>query len=232
MVTNPNPPEFKKIASFLKALQENNNKPYMDLQREVYQELRLQWKAYTTELINEIHGFDPKSVAFCEVSQAMFRINRDVRFGNNKSPYNTHFSIQISQNGKKSKYAGYYTRVSCDGELWVGAGIFSPEATELRTLRKGLVEQASKFKKILKKITENDDNFYTSLMDNKLVRCPLEFKKESQNPFVYYKSFILLGKTELSQFKTDQEVLNFVKLKMENLKPFVRFLNDLLDCVD
>jgi uncharacterized protein (DUF2461 family) len=38
----------------------------------------------------------------------MFRINRDVRFAKDKSPYKTNFGASINKGGKKSMLAGYY----------------------------------------------------------------------------------------------------------------------------
>ena len=51
-------------------------------------------------LINSIGAFDP-SIRGLEVSNCIYRINRDIRFSIDKSIYKTHFGAFIVKGGKK-----------------------------------------------------------------------------------------------------------------------------------
>jgi len=61
------------------------------------------------------------------------RINRDIRFSNNKSPYKTHIAAGVG---------GYYIHLSQAG-LYVGTGIYKPDPPVLARLRAAIDRDAS-----------------------------------------------------------------------------------------
>ncbi|MFN4932504.1 MAG: DUF2461 family protein, partial [Bacteroidota bacterium] len=62
-----------------------------------------------------------------EASKCIFRINRDVRFSHNKSPYKTNFGASINTYGKKSFKAGLYVHLE-PGLSFIGGGCYQPPA--------------------------------------------------------------------------------------------------------
>ena len=60
-----------------------------------YDILREEFLALVTALIAELGKFDP-AVKYCNPKKALFRINRDVRFAHDKSPYKTRFSAAVT----------------------------------------------------------------------------------------------------------------------------------------
>ncbi|MBO4663419.1 MAG: DUF2461 domain-containing protein [Bacteroidaceae bacterium] len=101
---------MQTILQFLRDLQENNNKEWFTSNKERYQEAQKKWNDFCLELISEIGKFDP-SVANLTLRDCTYRIYRDTRFSNDKTPYKTHFGVFICPGGKKSMHAGYYFHV-------------------------------------------------------------------------------------------------------------------------
>lgn len=119
---------------FLKNLAKNTTKEWFDANRPKYEAA----KADFAELVGTIittHGKKDAGIATLQPKECIFRINRDVRFSKDKSPYKTHFGASITQGGRKSIYAGYYLHIQPGGNSFVGGGIWMPEPTELKKLR-------------------------------------------------------------------------------------------------
>ena len=83
------------LLQFLEGLAENNNRPWFLHNKPAYDILREEFLELVTQVIAELGKFDAQ-VKFCNPKKAMFRINRDVRFAHDKSPYKTHFSAAIA----------------------------------------------------------------------------------------------------------------------------------------
>ena len=98
---------YKIIMKFLTDLRDNNNKEWFNANRERYQEVKNIYINLADELIEQI-GLIDQSVRGLTAKECTFRINRDVRFSVNKSPYKTNLGIHIAKGGKMSGRAGYY----------------------------------------------------------------------------------------------------------------------------
>ena len=109
--------------TFFKNLAKNNNKEWFLANKGAYERsCRDALKALTVAL-------DPPLGA-----DRLTRINRDMRFARDKSaPYHTHISTVVR---------GKYLSLSADG-LYVGTGIYMPDAATLRRLRDAIASDAS-----------------------------------------------------------------------------------------
>jgi uncharacterized protein (TIGR02453 family) len=117
-------PGFAKEAfTFFRDLAKNNNREWFHAHRDVYeQSCRDALKALTVAL-------DPPFGA-----DRLTRINRDMRFARDKSaPYRTHISTVVR---------GNYLSLAADG-LYVGTGVYMPDAATLRRLREAIADDAS-----------------------------------------------------------------------------------------
>src|SRR6185436_15216202 len=92
---------------FLKDLKKNNNKPWFDAHRPQYETAKQDFAEFIQLLIDK-QGTKDNTIASMKAKECMFRINRDVRFAKDKSPYKSNFGASIIKGGKKSIFAGYY----------------------------------------------------------------------------------------------------------------------------
>ena len=120
----------KKTLTFWRGLAKNNNKAWFDENRKAYQEhLREPYLALAEDLCEAIALAEPEYDV--EPKKAIYRINRDVRFSNDKTPYKTNLGITIGRSQKHDPNWPVYTvRVGVDG-IAIGGGLYAP-GNELR----------------------------------------------------------------------------------------------------
>lgn len=210
---------------FLKDLKKNNNRPWFEANRKRYELAKTDFLNFIQQVI-DIYGKKDKSIASLKAKDCIFRINRDVRFSKDKSPYKTNFGASINKGGRKAmNTAGYYFHLE-PGQLFIGGGIYQPMPPELNKVRQEVDYCFDEFKKIIG--TKKFKLVYKDLDRSKeftLTRVPKGY--EAGNVAAEYlklKSFIaftiLNDKDVLSKTLLKKTVDSFV-----TLQPLIIFLN-------
>jgi len=213
---------------FLKQLAKNNNKEWFDANRKKYESAKADHIQSVQKIIDEFSKIDA-TLASITAKDCLFRINRDIRFSKDKSPYKTNFGAYINANGKKSMKAGYYLHIQ-PGESFVGGGLYQPDAEALKKVRQEIDYNFEEFKGIL-----NNKKFkavYTKGLsrdgDLSLSRPPKGY--DENNPAIEYiklKSFIAMTPLTDEQLADKKFVATVVKA-FEALHPMIVFLNNAL----
>lgn len=200
---------LRDLTQFLTELSENNNRPWFIMNKPRYDILREEFLAVVTELIAELSKFD-RQVAACNPKKAMFRINRDMRFSNDKSPYKTRFSAGITPKDLRRPSAGggptYYFHIEGDGTLLIGAGEYLPPAPRLKLIREAVVNDATGFAEVIKNKSLRA-TFGDLQPEDKLLRPPKGF--DPDHPHIEYlklKSFFVWTEVKLKLNKPEQLV--------------------------
>jgi uncharacterized protein (TIGR02453 family) len=215
--------QFSTI-KFLKELKGNNNKPWFDANRGKYEHAKKDFEQFIQSLIDQ-HAKKDSSIKELKAKDCMFRINRDIRFSKDKSPYKTNFGASINRGGKKSVLAGYYFHLE-PAESFVGGGIWMPMPLELRKARQEIDYNLEAFKKIVgSKKFKSVYGKLSSGEDISLSKVPQGFEKD--NPaadFLKLKSFLAmkkLGDRDITAKDLDKEAL----AAFDALQPFIEFFN-------
>lgn len=217
--------DFKDLFAFLKDLRNNNNKEWFDAHKKEYEALRKQWLEFIGDMIRLVGRFDP-DILLLEPKNCVFRINRDVRFSNNKDPYKTNFSMVLQKKGKKSQSGGYYLHIE-PGNCFVAGGAWQPMADKLAAIRQEIDYNEKEFRKIV--TAKAFVAHFGKLGGEVLQRPPKGYGME--NPaidFLKHKSFITECKL------SDKEVLaagfdKAVAERFKAMKPMNDFLNRAID---
>jgi len=85
---------------------------------------------------------------------SLFRINRDIRFSPDKSPYKTHAGAVLTPNGSKKEQGVLYIHIDPAGCL-MAAGFYRPEPKELAKLREYVRKQPKIFEAMVKKLASH-----------------------------------------------------------------------------
>ncbi|WP_378174430.1 DUF2461 domain-containing protein [Aquimarina sp. SS2-1] len=118
----------KSSFDFLKDLKKNNHRDWMQEHKKRYQSNEKELKAFYAAVVERLNEHD-------EIEKTkVFRINRDVRFSKDKTPYNVHRSVSFSRAGAHRR-GGYYLRLEPGNSLMAG-GFFGPEPKDLLRIRK------------------------------------------------------------------------------------------------
>jgi len=212
---------------FLKDLNKNNNKPWFEIHRKQYETAKEDFLSLVETLIKNIAAFD-KPIGELEAKQCTFRINRDVRFSKNKSPYKNNMAGYFNKAGKKGIGAGYYVHLQ-PGQSFVAGGIWMPEPAVLTKIRQEIDYNFNEWKQILSNSVFKKD-FSSGLENNEsLSRPPKGY--DVTNPALKYikmKSFVV------SRSFTDADVLskdfaNEAAKTFKAMKPMIDFFNRSID---
>jgi uncharacterized protein (TIGR02453 family) len=196
---------IRDLIQFLGELSKNNNRAWFVMNKPRYDILRAEFLDLVTEVIKDVSKFDP-SVAHCNPKKALFRINRDMRFSRDKSPYKTTFSAAITASGLKKPSQGggpaYYFHIDANGTLLVAGGEYMPPPDRLRAIRELVIADASGFTKVLK--NRRLKGTFGDLQDEgKLSRPPKGFSADTPHiEYIKLKSFIVWKETSLKKTPT------------------------------
>ncbi|HUX37631.1 MAG TPA: DUF2461 domain-containing protein [Rectinemataceae bacterium] len=138
--------ERRAILSFLKDLRAHNDRDWFEAQRPRYEAARSTFLGLVGEIIasfgavDELEGATPKD--------CVFRINRDVRFGKDKSPYKSTMSALIGPLGRKSGVRSYYFHLEPGASMLAG-GLHAPSPAQLGAFREAIAHDSKAFKRIV-----------------------------------------------------------------------------------
>jgi uncharacterized protein (TIGR02453 family) len=208
---------------FLKHLQDNNNKPWFDAHRQVYENAKADLQAMVGQLIPAIASFD-EPIGALQVKECTFRINRDVRFSKNKRPYKNNMAAYFSRGGKKASVAGYYFH--CEpGKSYAAGGFYSPMPAELAKIRQEIDYNFDEWKKIIDNKTFKK-NFPDGVDGIESLQRPPKGYDET-NPAIHYlkmKHFIVSKPITDIELQSKTLVKDVAKI-FQTMKPMLDFLN-------
>ncbi|HSN61556.1 MAG TPA: DUF2461 domain-containing protein [Ferruginibacter sp.] len=217
----------KNTLDFLKDLQKNNSKVWFDANKKKYETARATFILSVEEMIAAIKTIDPE-IENLTAKDCIFRINRDVRFSKNKSPYKNNMAAYFNRAGKKGTGAGYYMHIE-PGNSFAAAGVWMPEKEELSKIRQEIDYNFDEWKKIIKNSVFKKN--YEKGLDktNSLVRPPKGYEEENRAiDFLKLKSFVVskpFSDTELMS----KTFISDLSKTFKAVKPLVDFINRSLD---
>lgn len=115
----------KNAKNFFSRLSTNNNKLWFDEHRDEYEDKILEpSKEFAMELGAELKRISPNIIVDPRVNKSLFRINRDIRFSKDKTPYKTHLAIFFWEGtAPKMECPGFYFHADSE-EVTVGTGLY------------------------------------------------------------------------------------------------------------
>jgi uncharacterized protein (TIGR02453 family) len=161
------------LLSYLRGLRENNNKAWFVMNKPAYDILRPEFIALVADVIAKLSKTDPH-VAEVNPKKALFRIHRDIRFSNDKTPYKTHFSASIADGPVKHWGPMYYLSINADGVLHAGAGCWMPPRDVLASLRAHVLADEAGLRKVIRG-KRFKEAFGTLSQEDRLARLPKGF---------------------------------------------------------
>jgi uncharacterized protein (TIGR02453 family) len=217
---------IRDLIQFLSELSENNERPWFVMNKPRYDILRSEFLALVTQLIADISRFDP-AVALCNPKKALFRINRDMRFSRDKSPYKTTFSAAITASGLKKPSQGggpaYYFHIDANGMLLIAAGEYLPPPDRLRAIRQHVIDDAVGFSKLLKN-KKLRETFGDLQEEDKLARPPKGFVADAPHiEYIKLKSFIVWKEINLKK-KIPADLVHELVTQFKDAYPLVTWL--------
>lgn len=177
-----------EILNFLSELKVNNNRDWFLANKKRYDMVKAEFEQFVSQLILTIGTFD-NDIKYLELKDCTYRINRDVRFSNDKSPYKTHIGAYLAKGGKKSPYAGYYVHIE-PGNCFLGGGIYMPLPENLKKIRQGICDNIDEFNAIIH--NNSFKKYFQNIEGEKLKSFPKDFPKDEKFDIIKNKSFFVM----------------------------------------
>lgn len=210
---------FKDLFEFLRELNRNNNKEWMDEHRKEYHAVRDFYINWLNELDIKLSKIDP-DYSPTTGKQAINRINNNLMFHPGKPIYKDHFGAGLD---KEKGKGDFYIHIGIN-ECFVAGGFYRPQKSILDSLRAAIDYNGEDLKKILNKKSFKE-TFEGLLEDEMLKSSPKAYSNEHRHiDLLRHKSFAVMHSfTQKEVLRNDfQEKL--IEIYREML-PFRKYLN-------
>lgn len=209
---------------FLKNLEENNNREWFQAHRKDYEIEKTSFEKFCQEILSGLSLIQDDLVN-TKVKDCIFRINRDIRFSKDKSPYKKYFSAAFGPGGRSSGRIDFYLQIQPDNQSILGGGMWEPTAAHLASFRQEIDYNPEHLKRII------DDPKFRSYFDNiageKVKNMPKGYSaNHPEIELLKYKQLFFYHKFSDKEVISDgflQEVISGCTI----LKPYLDYQNEL-----
>jgi uncharacterized protein (TIGR02453 family) len=214
-----------KLFAFLRDLKEHNERDWFKAHQDRYEEhvrepaLRF-IEDFSEPLLKVSEHFTADAR---KVGGSLFRIQRDTRFGKDKTPYKTHTGIHFRHVATRDDVhaPGFYLHLE-PGGCFAAAGLWNPSTEHAYAIRHAIADDAAVWKRATR--SKRFVDLYDGLEGESLVRPPRGF--DADHPLIddlKRKSF--LASTRFTQKQvTSAEFMDDYLATVKTAAPFMRFL--------
>jgi uncharacterized protein (TIGR02453 family) len=213
---------------FLRGLAKNNNKEWFEAHRAEYEnEVREPMRDLIGEMNAKLAAFAPEIGG--DPKRSMFRINRDIRFSKDKSPYKTHAACWFHHRRATSRVgseadagsAGFYFHLE-PGRSMAGGGLWMPPRPQLNNLRDAIADDPGGFDRMVRGLPKKFGGLDGEAV---LTRMPRGFAEDHPAAkWLRFQSFTSGRMLEDSDV-TSPRLPALLARDFEGMLPLVRFLN-------
>jgi uncharacterized protein (TIGR02453 family) len=214
----------KSTLEFMKALSVHNERDWFIKNKPQYLDAKGNFEQFIQDVLGKITDFEP-ILKGLEVKSCVYRINRDIRFSNDKSPYKTHFGAFIVKGGKQNgdKYAGYYIHIE-PGKSIIAGGAYGPPSPWLSAIREKIDTEPDEFLKYIK--TEDFIKYFGTVDGERLKKAPKGYPSDHPNiDLLKFKSYLVVNEVT-DALVLSNKYFDHTMSVLKVMKPFNDFLND------
>jgi uncharacterized protein (TIGR02453 family) len=165
----------KDVFQFLNQLALNNNRPWFEKNRALYEKARGEYLSFVSDLVAGIRNIEV--IPEKEPAKYVQRIYRDIRFSKDKTPYKKFFSSLIER-GPENRNCPLFILIQ-PGKSMMGGGIWDPPPEILKKIRQEIDYNSAGLKKIIHSgaFVKN----FGKISGEKLARPPKGYEADNPN---------------------------------------------------
>lgn len=211
---------------FFKELKINNHKDWFHENKKRYENsVKKPFEKFVDDLIVEIRS-EGQDIELSS-RDCILRINRDIRFSKDKTPYNLHYTAFVSPGGRKDKSApGLFIRFS-PKMIGIMGGCFGPDKEQLSRIRKSIATNPKAFRELLE--DKSFKHLFGEIKGEEIKRIPKELQHAViDEPLVAKKQFYFVNELKPDVITSDTlmvQVMNHWK----TMRPVNEFLSQALN---
>ncbi len=208
----------KETLTFLTQLEKNNNKDWFNDRKPKFKIYQSEIKQFLEEIEGKLNKTDQIE------SHKLFRIYRDVRFSNDKTPFKARFAGSFKR-ATESRRGGYFLNIE-NGKSMAGGGFYAPNPADLKRIRQEFEMDDSEIREILK--APKFKKMFGGLQGSAVKSAPRGFDPE--HPAI---DLIRMKQFYVVRNFTNEEVLqdNFADQVIDTyatLRPYFDFMSSVL----
>ena len=217
----------ENILPFLTEIKINNNKTWFDKNRDRYQKAVHDYTRFIDEIIERISHTDPLLTG-TQAKNCVYRIFRDVRFSNDKTPYKNHLGANMAPGSRNSKLSSFYIQIEPGGNSFCGGGMFIMDAPILKALRNEFYLVPEELVEIME--APGFKKYFGGLWDwGKLKTAPKGFDKDFKYiDLLKYKHYVVSHQLADDLLLKD-DLLDYLFEVHRALYPLNRLLNSIVE---
>ncbi|SFO29094.1 TIGR02453 family protein [Chitinophaga sp. YR627] len=212
----------KSVFDFLNKLKNNNNREWFNANKDTYLgELDIV-EQFAEGLLQELKAHD--EIETLSGKDSLYRIYRDTRFSNDKTPYKQHLAGSFKR-ATKYRRGGYYFHIE-PGNTFVAGGFWGPSTEDLRRIRDEIAFDPAPLRKILK--AKTFVSTFGGLQGEQLKKAPKGFDPAHEGiDLLRYKQFIL-KKDFPDEVVLSGQFLKEMNSAFKQMRPFLDYMSDVL----
>jgi len=208
--------------NLLEKLKQHNTREWFNSHKDEFLREQASIELFADALLAALNTHDMIETA--SGKKSLYRIYRDVRFSENKTPYKTNWSGYFRRAGT-SRRGGYYYHIEA-GNSFIAGGFWGPNPTDLKRIRDDIAFDDTPLRKII-----NSKTFIASfgiLKGEQVKTTPRGF--DASNPgidLLRYKQFLLIRRFSDAEV-LDDSFLQEAGKTFKNMRPFFNYMSEVL----
>jgi len=211
---------IKIILDFLSDLKKNNRKDWMDEHKERYLEAKKEFELLVAVMIDRIALIDDYIVGI-QPKNCIFRLNRDIRFSNDKRPYKENMGAFIAADGKKAVDGGYYIHLE-PGQSMLAGGTYMPPSDVLARIRQEIDYNPEGLLSFIK--GESFQKYFGEFAGERLKTAPKGYPADHPHIALLNLKSLIVTHSLSDEQVTDEHFISYAERVFRAAKPLNDFL--------
>ena len=214
---------------FLKQLRDNNSREWFKENDILYQEYKSDIISFAEKVLFELAKFD-LSIARANLVpiKCLTRVNRDLRFSKDKTPYKNYVLVVFNKNAPHGNTAGYFIHIE-PGNCMVGGGVWQTTPDFLKKIRQEISYSFDEFDGIISS-KKFQKLFPTGIQGQSKLKRFTDFpeKREEVVELLKMKGFCTKEAISDSVLTSDDAVKTIINY-FKTTKPLIDYLNKAIE---
>ncbi len=211
------------VLRFLKGLRANNDRDWFTGHRAQFELARAHFEEYIDAVITSLSpterlgGVTPRD--------CIFRLNRDLRFTKDKTPYKPYMSAYIAPGGRKSRRLGFYIHLEPGNRSMFGGGLHEPEPRQIAAWRAAIDRNPRPLLKIMK--GGSFRRYFGELRGESLKTAPRGYAREHPNLALLRLKTVTVARSVSDKQVSSPQLFAETIATYRAMKPFLIYLGTL-----
>ena len=207
---------------FFTQLEQNNHKDWFQANKAHYENAKAEFLQLADHVLEGLTRLDPDILP--DSKAALFRINRDVRFSKDKTPYNLMMKASFTPGGRRSEQPGYYLAVSSK-HIHIGGGLYDLKTPVLKEVRQYIYEHHQEFKDIVQ--DKSFIQYFGMVKGERAKRIDAKYQELLLSlPEIANKQFYVMTQYDLNSDSLQRPLDKAVVAHYKAAYPLIKFLKN------